>query len=258
MNTKVCLKCGVEKIINEFNLIKSSGNYLNKCKSCIKKERIEYYLINPEKLKETKKREYLNNIEKYKIRNKENQDKNSLEYKIKKKEYYKNNEETFKIKQKIYYENNKEKILERCSNYVNRNFEKTKEYQKKYRENNRENVNEYKRKYNKFRYDTDPIFKLRRCIRHRVNEFLKSKNFSKKNKTFDIVGCSPDELKIYIEKQFTEGMNWDNYGFYGWHVDHKVPLSNSKTEEETYKLCHYSNLQPMWWNENLSKGKKIL
>ena len=48
-------------------------------------------------------------------------------------------------------------------------------------------------------------------------------------------------------------MNWDNYGFYGWHVDHKVPLSNGKTEEETYKLCHYSNLQPMWWNENLSK-----
>jgi hypothetical protein len=83
-------------------------------------------------------------------------------------------------------------------------------------------------------------------------------NITKKNKTFDIVGCTPEFLKEHIEKQFKEGMSWDNYGFYGWHIDHIIPLSSAKTDEELYKLCHYSNLQPLWANENLSKGSKIL
>ena len=55
-----------------------------------------------------------------------------------------------------------------------------------------------------------------------------------------------------------EGMSWDNYGYYGWHIDHIIPLSFAKTEEETYKLCHYTNLQPLWANDNLTKGKKLI
>lgn len=53
-------------------------------------------------------------------------------------------------------------------------------------------------------------------------------------------------------------MNWDNRGLYGWHIDHIIPLSSAKTEEEVYKLCHYTNLQPLWAKENLSKGNKII
>jgi hypothetical protein len=51
-------------------------------------------------------------------------------------------------------------------------------------------------------------------------------------------------------------MSWDNYGYYGWHIDHIIPLSSAKTKEEIYKLCHFKNLQPLWWTDNLSKGKK--
>lgn len=79
-----------------------------------------------------------------------------------------------------------------------------------------------------------------------------------RNKTFDIVGCSPNYLREHIEKQFLEGMNWENYGFYGWHIDHKIPLSSAKNEEEILKLFHYTNLQPLWAEENLRKNKKIL
>ena len=72
------------------------------------------------------------------------------------------------------------------------------------------------------------------------------------------MGCSPKELKIYLEGQFTEGMSWDNHKRTGWHIDHIIPLSSAKTEEEVYRLCHYTNLQPLWCNENYKKGKKLI
>jgi hypothetical protein len=53
-------------------------------------------------------------------------------------------------------------------------------------------------------------------------------------------------------------MTWDNYGVGGWEIDHIIPLASAKTEEEVYKLCHYTNLQPLWANENFKKGKKII
>jgi len=74
----------------------------------------------------------------------------------------------------------------------------------------------------------------------------------------ELVGCDLQTLKEYIEKQFKEGMTWENHGFYGWHIDHIIPLGTAKTEEEMIKLCHYTNLQPLWALENLRKSKKIM
>ena len=104
----------------------------------------------------------------------------------------------------------------------------------------------------------NPIFKLTCIVRSRVITFIKSHNVNKTNQTFKIVGCSPEFLKEHLEKQFTEGMSWDNHGVYGWHIDHIIPLSSAKTEEEVYKLCHYTNLQPLWANDNLTKSNKTL
>ena len=90
--------------------------------------------------------------------------------------------------------------------------------------------------------------------------FLKSNDFklSKSGSTFNLVGCSPQKLKERIETQFKEGMSWENYGLHTWHIDHIIPLSSANTEEEVYKLCKYTNLQPLWCEENYKKGKKIL
>ena len=77
------------------------------------------------------------------------------------------------------------------------------------------------------------------------------------NKTFEIVGCTPQELKDHLEKHFKEGMTWENYGLYGWHIDHIIPLASAETEEELLKLFHYTNLQPLWAEENLLKSNKI-
>ena len=158
--------------------------------------------------------------------------------------------------------------LEYSQKYVTENFDKYKNYQDVYHSNNVENHRkkslEYYQnnkekihKYLKYKYDTDEIFKLRITVRTRINVFLRKKNITKKNKTFNLVGCSPEFLKEYIEKQFTEGMCWGLFGAH-IHIDHIIPLSSAKSEDEIYQLCHYTNLQPLWAKDNLKKGGKIL
>jgi hypothetical protein len=93
-------------------------------------------------------------------------------------------------------------------------------------------------------------------MRSRLGLFLNVKKITKKNKTFEIIGCSPEFLKEYIENLFIDGMSWENRN--QWHIDHIIPLSSAKTEKQMYKLCHYTNLQPLWVEDNLKKSNKIL
>ena len=141
----------------------------------------------------------------------------------------------------MYYEKNKEHLLYKSKKYTTKNYKKVLDYQKKYKQE---------------KYYRDPIFKMMVCVRARVNSFLKEKNIKKNNKTFEIVGCSPQSLKEHLEKLFVDGMTWDNQG--KWHIDHKIPLASAKTEEELYKLCHYTNLQPLWAEDNMKKGSKLI
>jgi len=124
---------------------------------------------------------------------------------------------------------------------------------KEYRKFNRDKENNYKR--NKLKNDI--VFYLSNVVRNRIHRFLKLNNLDKSSKTFEIVGCSPLELKNYIEQQFIEGMSWDKMGK-EIHIDHKIPLSSAKSKEEVYMLCHYSNLQPLWAKDNILKGKKTI
>jgi hypothetical protein len=148
---------------------------------------------------------------------------------------------------KNYYENNLNFFKEKNKNYYIEN--------KNYYIKNTEEIKKYRKKYDKEKRQSDPIFKIKNNVRVRIYKFLKLKNITKKNKTFEIVGCSPIFLKEYIEKQFTTGMSWDMMGKY-IHIDHIKPLSSAKNEKEIYELCHYSNLQPLWSQDNLKKSNK--
>lgn len=117
----------------------------------------------------------------------------------------------------------------------------------------REEINRYHRVKRK----TDPIFNLKVMVRNRLKMFLKTKKITKRNKTFDLIGCTPEELKTHIEKQFKPGMSWDNWGRNTWHIDHAVPFGAANTMEDIEMLCHYSNLQPMWAKENIKKRDKL-
>jgi len=88
-------------------------------------------------------------------------------------------------------------------------------------------------------------------FRCRISGWLKDQKIFKTGHL--LIGCSKEELKWHLEKQFKPGMTWDNYG--KWHVDHIIPLYTAKTEQEVYKLYHYTNLQPLWAEENLRKNK---
>jgi hypothetical protein len=112
-------------------------------------------------------------------------------------------------------------------------------------------------KYFKDRLKKDLQFKLSCTLRSRLSHALK--NSQKTGSAVKDLGCTIEELRVYLESKFQEGMSWDNYGFYGWHIDHIRPLASFdlSNPEELKKACHYTNLQPLWAEENLSKGDKI-
>lgn len=151
-----------------------------------------------------------------------------------------------------------EKYKENQRKYAQTN--KRKEYKKEYRKT--EKYKNWVNEYFSERKKNDPVFKIQIRMRQRIGNFLKVKKLSKKNTTFKMIGCTPEFLKIYLEKKFyphpktNEKMTWKNHTLHGWHVDHIKPLDMAKTISEAEKLSHYTNLQPMWADENISKGNK--
>ena len=100
----------------------------------------------------------------------------------------------------------------------------------------------------------DPLFKLSHNLRNLIRNSIKRKNFSKNTKTFQILGCSFDDFKLYIEQQFCTGMLWENYG--EWEYDHITPVSWATTEDDVIKLNHYTNFQPLWRKDNQQKSNR--
>ena len=231
METKVCSKCKENKNICEFGKLKSSKDgYRYFCKKC--RNNIEKTYEGDNVLERKKK---WRNNNKEKIKN-----------------HYQETKQTILDYQKKYREENLGKIKERKKKYYNINKKEILDKNKIYRKNtkNIRNIYESKKKKN------DPIYSLLCGMRSRLCNYLKMCGITKKNKTFDIVGCSPQFLKEHLETQFTDGMSWDDRS--EWHIDHIIPLSSAKTEDELYKLCHYENLQPLWAEDNLKKSNKIL
>jgi len=177
--------------------------------------------------------------------------------------YYPSCKECRKKHHKLYYSQKKNEILKYQKDYYSNNSEKVKNREKNKRKNNPEIFKEYELKRRSIRKEylskyfitrrqNDILFKVSGNLRNRINKFIKNKSKS----TELILGVSFDELNIYLEQKFKNNMSWENYG--EWHIDHIIPLSSAKTEKEIYELCHYTNLQPLWAEDNLKKGCKVL
>jgi hypothetical protein len=244
---KKCNKCSIEQEITDFY----ENNQI--CKKCCREYSNEYRRKNREKTIDAQRKWRDENREKIKIIGKKYRKNNLEKSKNAQRNWYNKNIEEERIHHAEYRKNNPEKLKEIWKKSRLKNSEKRKIRQKIYCKENRKKLNEYAVNRRK----SNPIHKLSHNIRGRIRDFLKSNNVIKSNKTFGIVGCSPQELKEHLEKQFINGMNWNNYGYYGRHIDHKIPLDFGKTKEEIYKLCHYTNLQPLWQNENLKKTNKL-
>ena len=161
---------------------------------------------------------------------------------------------------KRHYLKNREKRLQYFSDWQKDNRDRLNDYHQKWREKNIDKHREYKRKYEKHRKDTDPLYKLISNFRTAIYQVLKESNVEKNGHYFDILGYTPEELINHLEKQFTEGMTWENYGEF--HVDHKLPISSFNIkeigDEEFMKCWSLDNLQPMWGEENIRKSNKVL
>lgn len=121
---------------------------------------------------------------------------------------------------------------------------------------NKEKLNKNKVKYNRERAAKDINFKLATRLRERTRHAIRFNQ--KAGSAVKDLGCSIEELKEYLERQFQPGMEWTNWSFDGWHIDHIKPLSSfDLTDRQQFlEACHYTNLQPMWSKDNFSKAAR--
>lgn len=194
-----------------------------------------YYENNKERLLNLRKLRYINNKEKSSKQNKDYYFKNHDKELERKRKWRKDNPDYFKNK----YQQN---IIE------------DKKYSRDYRNSNLDKVRKKSREYHKKRKECDPLYRLIGNLRRRLN--LSLKDISKSSKTLNLIGCSSIELRSHLQSLFLPGMSWSNYGKKGWHVDHIKPCASfNLSDSDQQKLCfHYTNLQPLWETDNLSKN----
>ena len=222
---KRCNRCGLEMCISLFYVDRSSKDgHRSRCKFCLKQYREDSKDLQKEYRQRTKNRRKILGI-RYRKKNKE-----KLTYN--KKLYYKLNRETILLKSRERYSKNKNDKLE---------------YQKKYQRENKKSRNSYLNQRRK----NDPLFNLITGVRNLIGNSFRENGFSKISKTQELLGCSFEELKLYLESKFEIWMNWNNKGLYngefnyGWDIDHIIPLSTAENTYDIIKLCHYTNLQPL-------------
>lgn len=184
---------------------------------------------------------------------------------------------------KVRYAANRDLLLAKTKAYQAANPEKKLEYNKQYREDNREKIKEYQRLhylankekkldyakknrkrrsetarvYRANRLATDTCYRLASRLRGRLYRAVR--HIYKTGSAVRDLGCSIPALKAYLESKFQPGMSWSNYGRYGWHIDHIRPLIlfDLSDRSQLLQACNYTNLQPLWAQDNLKKGRKI-
>lgn len=176
--------------------------------------------------------------------------------KAKQRTYFTKNKELIYAKKRAKEEQDKIKAKEDRRRYITTWLAKNPEYRREYYQENKELILQRSANYSKKRRQEDVLFVLKIGMKRRVIEAISSQGYTKRSRSYEILGCDAKALKEYIEKQFQPGMNWVDRSL--WHLDHKIPLASAKSEEELLKLCHYTNLQPLWAADNQFKGDKIL
>jgi hypothetical protein len=266
-----------------------SGRYVSD-KTCIEcrknKSKQKYYKLDKDDRKKEARKQYLKHRDKRlayskvyrkknKIKNYETikkwRKKNPEKVKTIMKEYRKRNYAKVREREKKYKLENREKLLEKAKiryhsdpliNKKNlerkRNDPLSQQKQKARRLKNLEKYRKREKEYVMLKRKTDINFRISHSLRSRFNSALKRKNKTDRKKwtsVINLLGCSIDDFKLKLSKKFKKGMNWNNYG--EWHIDHINAVANYDLtkKENQIKAFHYSNLQPLWAEENFKKNK---
>ena len=158
--------------------------------------------------------------------------------------YIKANKEKHRDSGRRYYENNKEHVLEKNKKWKKKNLEAARRIQRE----------------SKRRWLETPQGKVSRSAKDALRRTL-LKGSKAGQRTFDLLGYTREQLISHLEKQFSPGMSWENYGSNGWHIDHIVPLSAFNYTDPSHidfkRAWALSNLRPLWAAENLRKHAKL-
>jgi hypothetical protein len=224
---KTCTLCKTEKPLTEYPPRKSTKDGLHFwCRPCFTAKKSEDYQRNREKR--------LAQMAEYRAANPE-------KVSAAKKAAYAKKPEHYSAK-------HKERYAERPDFFR----QKTKEWKAVNSERRAKTESEYRKR----RYRQDPIYALETLCRARILMAFSAKRIRKESPTAKMIGCSYVELRAHLERQFSPGMSWGNRGT-EWHIDHRIPLASASTAEEIEALCHFSNLQPLWAEDNYAKGAKM-
>lgn len=234
---KKCSKCLERKGLDEFyNKTSSPDGKMGVCKACRKAYDKKRYEEKKDDIQKSNRDRWRKNKERYKIAQSAWRERNRDRMnELDRQRYFRNREENM-AKRREWYRKNREKILEE---------------KKVYFQENKKSIAKKRWKAIK----SCPTRRISDAVRKRTTLAFKNFGYRKNSITSEIIGCDWEKLKDHIESQFEEGMTWGNYG--EWHVDHIVPLASASTEQEILSLCHYTNLQPLWAKDNLSKGGKM-
>lgn len=224
---KVCTQCKLLQSLEHFPNCKTGQHGKSaKCKNCDK--------IN-------QKNRYL--------KNREIRIQKSKEYKIK------NKERNAKVDRARYLKQREAKLVYQKKQRLNKP-----EYMKKYRIKNKEKIRLTSNIWAKNKYHTDLSYRLRNILQKRIVANIRG--YYKSQSTIDLLGCSIEEFKKYLESQFYKDsrITWETYGPKGWHIDHILPCASfDLTDPAQQKICfHYTNMQPLWWDKNIAKSDSIL
>jgi|688.fasta_scaffold30496_9 hypothetical protein len=267
-----CRTCQEDKPLTFFNK-NDKGYYNYECNICIKNKRqkiVEQNKIKREEQKRIKQEIILKEKEIRRNKREENKRLNlekKLEYKNKISEERKIIREEIRIEKERLLREKNERLLREKEEREHKKLikeQKTLEHKKlmeyyktdEWKMIKKENERIAKNKKYKDRWENDNLFAIKVRLRNLIRNSFRRKGYKKFNtSTENIVGISYDEFKNYMESKFVDGMNWNNRG--EWHIDHIIPLSSAKSEEELVRLCHYTNLQPLWAKDNIEKSNKV-
>ena len=280
---KLCTKCLVTKSVSSFGLAGHTKDgkirFESRCKECrramsqtpeARAKRREYYRQNPDLIKKLVRESYHRHREKHLAQKALYQDANRKQIRERQKDAYKKNADIKRSKHRDSYARHAEKNREKRREYVAKNYEKvrassakTREKrklsgkqraaQREYYQKNKERLQKHEAAYRRKNINRNISAK----IRNRINAGLR---YGKKSaKTETLLGCSFEALQKHLESQFTKEMNWDALMSGQIHIDHIVPCCQfdlSKPDEQI-KCFHFSNLQPLWAKDNLTKARKL-
>ena len=223
LSDKFCTKCRENKDVICFSKDKNRKDGLSPwCKNCCAKNKSNWYKKSKDK------------ITKYG------------------KEYYQKNREELLKEIKEYKEKNKERVSAYKKTWIENNKEHVAKLIQEWKKKNKDYYNKTRNKRNKKRRQQDVLFKLISNLRSRLSNGVRSKKWYKNSIFSEYLGCTLEQLRDYLEKQFMQGMTWENYGEL-WQIDHVMALGLAKTIEEMIKFCHYTNLQPLWKEDHKKK-----